>query len=122
MRHNFKELNIWKRVRVFIIDIYTLTKKYPSQEKYDLVSQMRRASVSVSLNIIEGTGRSTDKQLAHFLDIAYGSMKEVQGCLIHSFDLGYVTSLELQKFEKESIELQKMLYAFRTKIVNEIKE
>lgn len=122
MRHNFKELNIWKRIRVFIVDIYALTKKYPAEEKYDLVSQMRRASVSVSLNIIEGTGRSTNKQLAHFLDIAYGSMKEVQGCLIHSFDLGYITKEELETFEKESIELQKMLYAFREKIVNDIKK
>jgi four helix bundle protein len=71
MKHNFKELVIWKRVRAFIVEIYELTKQYPSDEKYDLVSQLRRASVSVSLNIIEGTGRSTNKQLANFLDIAW---------------------------------------------------
>jgi four helix bundle protein len=120
MKHNFKELIVWKRVRIFIVDIYTLTKEYPADEKYDLVSQMRRASISASLNIIEGTGRSTDKQLANFLDISYGSMKEVQGCLIHSFDLGYISQNELEKFENESIELQKMLYAFREKIIKDI--
>jgi four helix bundle protein len=122
MKHNFKELIVWERVRLFIVDIYTLTKEYPAEEKYDLVSQMRRASISASLNIIEGTGRSTDKQLANFLDIAYGSMKEVQGCLIHSFDLGYISQNKLEKFENESIELQKMLYAFREKIIKDINE
>lgn len=81
---------------------------------------MRRASVSVSLNIIEGTGRSTPKQLANFLDIAYGSMKEVQGCLIHSFDLGYITNEEWEKFENECVELQKMIYSFREKIIKEL--
>lgn len=122
MKHNFKELVIWKRVRVFIVEIYELTKKYPSGERYDLVSQLRRASISVSLNIIEGTGRSTNKQLANFLDIAIGSMKEVQGCLIHSFDLGYITNEDLEKFENESIELQKMIYSFREKILNRLKD
>jgi four helix bundle protein len=119
MKHNFKELVIWKRVRVFIVEIYGLTKKYPSDERYDLVSQLRKASVSVSLNIIEGTGRSTNKQLANFLDIANGSMKEVQGCLIHSFDLGYITNEELEKFENECVELQKMIYSFREKVLKD---
>jgi S23 ribosomal protein. len=71
MKHNFKELIVWKRTRVFIVAIYKLTKQYPTEEKYDLVSQMRRASVLSSLNIIGGTGRATDKQLANFLDIAW---------------------------------------------------
>lgn len=113
MKHNFEELIVWKRIRIFIVDIYKLTKQYPAEEKYDLVSQMRRASVSSSLKIIEGIGRATDKQLANFLDISYGSMKEVQGCLIHSFDLGYISQQELEKFEIETIELQKMIYSFR---------
>ena len=52
--------------------------------------------------------------------ILLGSMKEVQGCLIHSFDLGYITNEELEKFENESIELQKMIYSFREKILNRL--
>jgi four helix bundle protein len=122
MKHNFKELKTWKRIRTFIVDIYELTSPFPVEEKFELVSQMRRASVSASLNIIEGTGRSTNKQLANFLDIAYGSMKEVQGCLIHSHDLGYISLEQLNRFEKESIEIQKMLYAFREKIIKDTKQ
>jgi four helix bundle protein len=122
MKHNFKELNIWQRIRAFIVRIYHLTDKFPMEEKYGLASQIRRASISSSLNIIEGTGRSTEKQLAHFLDISYGSLKEVQGCLIHAFDLGYISKLDLDNLENESIELQKMLFVFRKKIMNEINE
>jgi four helix bundle protein len=119
MKHNFKELTIWKRVRRLIQDIYSLTDDYPPSVKYDLVAQIRRASLSASLNIIEGTGRSTPKQLAHFLDIAYGSLKEIKGCLIHSFDLGYIKENDLKHYENETIELQKMIYAFRLKILSE---
>ncbi|MCG8579545.1 MAG: four helix bundle protein, partial [Bacteroidales bacterium] len=66
--HNFKELKVWQKARVLVKDIYHLTKQLPEDEKYGLISQMRRASVSIPSNIAEGTGRSSNKEFVRFLD------------------------------------------------------
>ncbi len=74
MKHNFKNLGVWKRGKKLVKTIYNLTRSFPEEEKYGLVSQMRRCAVSIPSNIAEGCGRDTDKDLARFLHIGIGSI------------------------------------------------
>ena len=70
--HNFKELKVWKKAREIVKEIYLLSNKFPSAEKYGLKSQIQRASVSIPANIAEGAGRSTKNDFKRFLDWRYG--------------------------------------------------
>jgi four helix bundle protein len=73
----FEKLSVWQKAIQFADHIYTISKKFPADERYGLTSQLRRAAVSISSNIAEGSGRSSDKEFAHFIQIAYGSLMEV---------------------------------------------
>lgn len=72
--------------------IYTLTKKFPIDEKFGLTSQIQRAAVSIASNIAEGAGRGTDNDFVHFLNIALGSAFEVETQVLLSLDLGYLSN------------------------------
>ena len=74
--HRFKDLEIWKRSRVFCKDIYQVTIHFPNEEKFGLTNQLRRASVSVPSNIAEGASRKSNKDFSRFLEIAIGSCYE----------------------------------------------
>lgn len=73
-----KDLNVWKESIQLVIDVYEITQKLPSEEKYGLISQIRRSAVSVPSNISEGVGRSSTKEFIRFLDIANGSLSELE--------------------------------------------
>ena len=86
-----------------------LTKKLPVDERFGLTSQLRRAAVSISLNISEGTGRSTDKDFVNFLHIALGSCYEVENLLVLAHDLDFISVSELESMLEQTVEIQKML-------------
>jgi len=90
MKHHFNNLNIWKLSRVIVKDIYITTRSFPNEEKFGLTSQMCRCAVSVPSNIAEGCGRGTDNQLSHFIDIAIGSLCELETQVYLAFDLDYI--------------------------------
>ena len=92
--YSFEKLHVWKDVRKMITSVYTLTGSFPENEKFGLVSQMRRASISVSSNIAEGSSRTSSKDQAHFYQISYSSLMELLSQLILSFDLNYITEEE----------------------------
>ncbi len=73
----FEKLEVWQRAIAFADRVYEVTRAFPGDERFGLTSQMRRAAVSISSNIAEGSGRSSDKDFAHFVEIAYGSLMEV---------------------------------------------
>jgi four helix bundle protein len=73
----FERLDVWQKAVEFTDRVYAVTRKFPDHERFGLSSQMRRASVSIPSNIAEGSGRSSDKDSAHFVEIAYGSLMEV---------------------------------------------
>ena len=73
----FEKLGVWQEAVEFADAVYAFTSAFPNDERFGLTSQMRRASVSISSNIAEGSGRSSDKDFAHFVEIAYGSLMEV---------------------------------------------
>lgn len=86
----FEKLSVWQNSRELSKLVYYLTNIFPENEKYGLVSQMRRAAISVSSNIAEGSSRKTDKDQAHFYTIAYSSLVELLNQLILSLDIGLI--------------------------------
>jgi len=107
--NNFKKLIVWQKTREFVKDIYLITRKFPKEEVFGLTSQIRRATVSIALNIVEGSGRGTDKGFAHFLDIAFGSALEVEAQIILSSDLELITNEEYDILNLKIQEIQKMI-------------
>ncbi len=114
--HNYKELKIWQKGRTLVKDIYSLTKQFPHEELYGLISQMRRAAISIPSNIAEGAGRSSEKDFSRFLDLANGSSFELETQLYLSFDLGYTTQSELEHYLSPVQEIQKMIHNLKIKL------
>jgi four helix bundle protein len=96
MSGTFEDLNAWKKAMELVYDIYVVTAKYPKSETYGLAIQMRRAAVSIPSNIAEGKGRSTDKDFAHFLCQARGSLHELQTQILIAGRLEYM-QLDVQE-------------------------
>jgi len=96
MKHNFKNLNIWKLAIELASHIYILTDTYPKNEEFGLKSQIRRCSVSVTSNIAEGSSRSSDKDFNRFLEISLGSLYELQTQIIISANRNYLKCLNLK--------------------------
>lgn len=99
---SFEKLNIWQKARQLSIKIYKSTKDFPSDEKFGLTSQMRRASISISSNIAGVTGRHSFKDKARFTEIAYGSVLELLNQDILANDLEFLSD-EMYKEIRENI-------------------
>ena len=93
--YSFEKLDVWQEARRLAVKIYKLTIQFPEEEKFGLVSQMRRAGISISSNIAEGTSRSATKDQARFYEIAYGSLMELLNQAIISCDLMMLPENEL---------------------------
>lgn len=89
--HKYKDLIVWQKSRVLVKDIYNLILDFPENERFGLISQIKRAVISNSSNIAEGAGRNSDKDFARFLDIANGSALELESQLYLSADLGFIS-------------------------------
>jgi four helix bundle protein len=82
MKHNFRDLGIWKDSFAIVKDVYDLCIQLPSEEKYGLKSQIQRCAISIPSNIAEGSGRTSDKEFLHFLNIAISSSYELETQLL----------------------------------------
>jgi four helix bundle protein len=111
--HNLRELKIWNKAIELAVDVYSATSNFPAEEKYGLVSQLRRAAISISSNIAEGAGRNSSKEFNNFLGISNGSSFELQTQLVISNKLNLLNTDMLDKFLKQTDELQKMNFAFQ---------
>lgn len=109
MIQSFKELIVWQKSIQLVKEVYLITEKFPKSELYGLVSQMRRAAVSISSNIAEGYKRKNLGEYKHFLSIADASAAELETQIIISKDL-YKT-VDYAKAEGLLSEVQKMLFA-----------
>ncbi len=85
-----KDLRVWQQSIEMVTSIYKMTMTFPKDEVFGLVSQMRRAAVSVPSNIAEGYARGSDREKLHFLRISSGSMSEIETQLMLSLNLGYI--------------------------------
>jgi four helix bundle protein len=114
--NRYKNLTIWKRSVALATEIYQATYKFPKEEKYGLTSQLRRCVVSISSNIAEGAGRSTNKDFKRFLSIAYGSSYELETQTIIAANLKLLSSSSSKQLCEEINEIQKMIYSFSKKL------
>ena len=96
-KYDYKNLDVYKESKALVLMVYELLKKFPKEEQYALCDQLRRAVISVPSNIAEGSGRRSLKEQVHFLEIAYGSLCEVDCQLDIAHDLGYISDAELEK-------------------------
>jgi four helix bundle protein len=98
----FERIEAWQLARAFNRSVYRATRGFPKDEMFALTSQIRRASVSVSSNIAEGSGRNSDADFAHFLEIAYGSLMEVVSQLFIALDESYLTEAQFEALADEA--------------------
>lgn len=104
-----RNLLVWQRSIEFVTELYRATGSFPQSEIFGLVSQMRRAAVSITSNIAEGYGRNSMMDLVHFLHISLGSSNELDTQILVSFNLGFIDNDEYQKLSSLNDEINKML-------------
>lgn len=109
---DFRELEVWKASHELTVAIYRVTGKFPSQEMYGLVSQLRRAAVSVEANIAEGAGKQSHPEFARFLQIGFASASEVECELLIAHDLGFLSSEDHRRIAAQVASIKKMLTRF----------
>lgn len=109
----YEQLEVYKLARYYVKEVYVLSAKFPSKEDFALTSQIRRAAVSITSNIAEGTSRFSLKDKSHFIEIAYGSLMETYSQLQIAMDLQYIEENELKMIIPTIIELRNRLSALR---------
>ena len=107
----YKDLDVYRKSIDFVVDIYKITESFPESEKFGLVSQLRRAAVSLPSNLAEGSGRNGKKELINFLHIARGSLFEIGTQLEISQRLGFVSQDDYDKLEERRATIQRMMNA-----------
>jgi four helix bundle protein len=112
----FTELRVWQRSHGLALSIYRATRAFPTEERFGITAQIRRAAVSVPTNIAEGSKRVRHLDFARFLNMAEGSLAEVEYLLMLSIDLGLLGDEAGVAMIKESDEIGRMLATFRTKV------
>ncbi len=106
---SYKDLITYKKAYELTLEIYKLTRKFPKEETYGLVSQMKRAAVSIPSNISEGYRRRSRKEYVHFLSIAHGSCSELETQISLSHDLRFVTKKDYEKISSLESDVSKLL-------------
>ena len=112
----FTQLKVWQRSHEFALAIYRLTGKFPTAERFGITTQLRRAALSVPTNIAEGSKRLGRQEFARFLNIAEGSLAEMEYLLMFSRDLGYLDVKDSIAGLAEADEIARMLNALRSKV------
>ena len=113
---DYRNLVVWEKAHKLVLSIYKVTQGFPKEERYGLISQIRRAATSTPTNIAEGCGKSTQKDFAHFLEIAFASMQEVQYLSFLSFELKYLDELSYSTLASNIHEVKAMLMRLIQKV------
>jgi four helix bundle protein len=106
---NPEDLTVFKRAHQLTLEIYGLTKSFPTTEQWGLTGQMRRAGASIGANLLEGSHRNNSREYRQFTGIANGSVGELKYHLLLAHDLGYIDTVRYSKLKGESDEICKML-------------
>ena len=112
--YSYRKLDVYINAKVLVKTDYNYLKKFPKEENYALCDQLRRSVISVPSNIAEGMGRLSSKEQIHFLEIAYGSLMEVQCQLDIACDLGYITLEEFEVINNDINNIAKQLSGLRS--------
>jgi len=119
--NSYRNLIVWQKSVALVTDIYTLTKSFPQEEKFGIVSQLNRASVSIPSNIAEGWGRESSKNYLQFLRISRGSLMETETLLEISKNLNYIKESEFKVISDNIEEVSKILQGLIKSIQQKIK-
>ena len=106
---DFRNLEVWQKAHQLTLSIYRITKRFPDEERFGLVSQLRRASASIGANLAEGCGRGSDADFSRHVQIAMGSACEVEYHVLLSRDLGYVDDASHQTLHEDTARIKRML-------------
>jgi four helix bundle protein len=113
----FEKLNVWQKAVDFAHGVYGVTARFPAEERFGLSSQMRRAAVSISSNVAEGSGRSSHKDFAHFVEIAYGSLMEVVSQMQVASLQTWVKQMDRDDLYTRAEELARMLSGLKATLL-----
>lgn len=116
--YSFEKLEVWIEAKKLTKDIYLITKKFPPEEKFGLISQLRRASISVCSNIAEGSARKTNKDKAHYTIMAFSSAVEVLNQIIIAQELDFLTSENYKNLRVQIESITNKLNALRNYQIN----
>jgi len=109
MVKSFRDLIVWQKAHKLTLDLYKITKEFPAEKKFGLVSQIRRAVSSIPTNIVEGYKRRTTKEFMHFINIADASLEEIRYLLLLLYDLNYIKNIIYQELNCSCDEIGKMI-------------
>ena len=118
-KYSYKTLDAYKEAKTLVLQVYSLLKQFPKEEQYALCDQLRRAVISVPSNIAEGSGRTSAKDQAHFFEMAFGSLMEVNCQIDIAHDLGYISKDDVENIEKHVKSISALLSGLRRKIIGE---
>ena len=108
---DYKNYKVWQKFHELVIDIYQITSTFPKSEQFNLITQIKRASLSVPTNIVEGCGRETQKELIRFLYISSGSAHELEYLILVSSELKFISTKDSKTLLKKIDEIKKMLFS-----------
>ena len=119
VRFRFEQLTVWQKAVEFADSIYEVTSKFPSDERFGLTNQLRRASVSVSSNIAEGSSRGSNRDYVRFIEIAYGSVMEIVSQLHVSRRRQFLNEEAFEQLCVKADEIARMLSGLKTSLQKE---
>ena len=111
--YGYNKLFVYQKSLDLVIETYKITKLFPKEERFVLVPQMRRASLSIVANIVEGYSKSSRKELVRFLDISKGSINELEIYYLIAFKLNYFDKMKFEKVSMLILETKKLLYSYQ---------
>ena len=109
MPRDFRELKVWQKSHRLTLSVYNVTRTFPPEERYGLISQMRRASISIAANLAEGCGRDGPSNVSRFFDMALGSASELDYFVVLARDLGFLGGPAYERLARDITEIKKML-------------
>ena len=114
-KYSYKNLEVYKESKTLVKQVYAFIRKFPREEQYALCDQLRRAVISIPSNLAEGSGRTSAKDQAHFFEMAFGSLMEVDCQIDIAYDLDYVSSDEHEEVSLQISQVAALLSGMRNK-------
>ena len=113
---DFRKLTVWEKSHQLVLAVYRATGDFPPDERYGLISQIRRAAASIPANIAEGCGKNTEAALARYTTISMGSASELEYHLLLAHDLGYLPTATYNTLNADLLHVKKMLVSFTNRL------